>query len=342
MSLSDPRLPGYDDVLAARARIAADVLRTPMLRHPRLDAAVGGTVLVKPESLQRTGSFKLRGAANAIRRLDQAGRAAGVVTFSSGNHGQAVACAAASVGARATVFMPSDAPRIKMESTRGWGADVVEYDRYTDDRDALARAFVARTGAVLVPPYDHPDVIAGQGTLALELIEDAAAAGLTLDALLVCTGGGGLVGGCALAVEGASPGTRVFAVEPEDWDDTARSLASGRREGNAAGGSLLCDSLLSQMPGEITFVVNQPRLAGGLAVSDAEVMAAVGFAFLHLKLVVEPGGAVALAALLAGRFDAKGQVVGVVISGGNVDPGVFTIPKDYKQVPSPALTFPPK
>jgi threonine dehydratase len=222
------------------------------------------------------------------------------------------------------VFMPADAPGIKVESTRRWGAEVVHYDRLRDDRDALAAAFVARTGAVLIPPFDHPHVIAGQGTLALELIEDAAEAGLAIDEMLVCTGGGGLTAGCALALEGASPATRLFAVEPEGWDDTARSLTSGARQGNPPGGSLLCDALLSRMPGEITFALNQPRLAGALVVSDAEVMAAVAFAFSHLKLVAEPGGAVALAALLAGRLDARGKVVGVVISGGNVDPAVFS------------------
>jgi threonine dehydratase len=174
-----------------------------------------------------------------------------------------------------------------------------------------------------VPPYDHPDVIAGQGTAALELAEDAAAAGLTLDALLVCTGGGGLIGGCALAMSGASPGTKVVAVEPEGWDDTGRSLAEGHRVANAPGGSLLCDALLAPMPGELTFAVNQAHLAGATSVSDEAVLAAMAFAFTHLKLVVEPGGAVALAALLSGRYAAKGQVVGIVISGGNVDPAVF-------------------
>jgi threonine dehydratase len=210
-----------------------------------------------------------------------------------------------------------------MESTRRWGAEIVEYDRLNDDREALTRSHAERTGAVLVPPFDHPDVIAGQGTLALELVEDAGAAGLTMDALLVCTGGGGMIAGCALAVEGASPDTAVHAVEPQGWDDTARSLASGERVANAPGGSLLCDALLSKMPGEITFALNRPRLAGGLAVSDEEVLAAIAFAFSHLKLVVEPGGAVCLAALLAGKFDARGKVVGAVISGGNVDPAVF-------------------
>ena len=316
-------LPSFDDVAAASARLAGHVVRTPMLRHPLLDQMAGGTVLVKPEPLQRTGSFKLRGATNAILQLSPASRQAGVVAYSSGNHGQAVAAAASSVGARATVFMPADAPRIKADSTRRWGAEVITYNRQTDDRDALAATFSARTGAVLVPPFDHAQVIAGQGTLALELAEDARAAGLAMDAFLACTGGGGLTAGCALALEGASPATRIYAVEPEGSDDTARSLASGRRETNPPGGSHLCDALLSPVPGKMTFALNRPRLAGGLVVTDAEVLAAIAFAFLHLKLVVEPGGAVALAALLAGRLDAKGRVVGVVISGGNVDPAVF-------------------
>lgn len=316
-------LPTPDDVAAARARIADRVVRTPMLRHPLLDERAGGTVLLKPEPLQRTGSFKLRGATNAILQLPQAARRAGVVTHSSGNHGQAVACAASGLGVAATVFMPADAPAIKAEATRRWGATVIAYDRRTDDRETLSRAFAERTGAALIPPFDHPHVIAGQGTLAAELIEDARAAGLTMDALLVCTGGGGMIAGCALAVAGASPDTRVHAVEPEGWDDTARSLRAGARERNTMDGSPLCDALLAPLPGEITFAVNRERLAGGVTVSDAEVLDAMRFAFLHLKLVVEPGGAVALAALLSGRFRAEGRVVGAVLSGGNVDPAVF-------------------
>ena len=317
-------LPTYEDVLAARSRIAGRVVRTPMLRNPLLDERTGATVVIKPEPLQRTGSFKFRGATNATLKLTDAQRAAGLVTHSSGNHGQAVACAAASVGARATIFMPADAPAIKVESTRRWGAEIIPYDRVNDVREALSAAFVARTGASLVPPFDHPDVMAGQGTAALELAEDAASAGLTLDALLVCTGGGGLIGGCALAMSGASPGTKIVAVEPEGWDDTGRSLREGHRVSNPPGGSMLCDALLAPTPGELTFAVNQTHLAGGVAVSDADVLAAMAFAFTHLKLVVEPGGAVALAALLSGRYSAKGQVVGIVISGGNVDPAVFS------------------
>ena len=316
-------LPTYDDIAAAHARIAPHIVRTPMLRSPALDALTGGTILLKPEPLQRTGSFKLRGATNALRQLDPAARRAGVVTHSSGNHGQAVASAAAALDVAATVFMPADAPAIKRDSTARWGATIRAYDRLRDSREALSAGFAAETGATLIPPYDHPHVMAGQGTAALELAQDAAAAGLTMEALLVCTGGGGLVAGSALAMEGAAPATRVFCVEPEGWDDTTRSLAAGERVANAPGGSMLCDALLAPMPGELTFAVNRRRLAGGVVVQEADVLAAMRFAFAQLKLVVEPGGVVALAALLAGRFDARGKVVGAVISGGNVDPALF-------------------
>ena len=315
--------PTHDDVRQAAERLRGAVVRTPTLRNPLLDRLTGGAILLKAECLQRTGSFKLRGATNAALLLDEAQRRAGVVTHSSGNHGQALACAAASIGARATVFMPGDAPQVKVESTKRWGAEIIRFDRMTADRAGLAADHAARTGAALVPPFDHPHVIAGQGTLALELAEDAAAAGLTMDALLVCTGGGGMVAGCALAMQGASPGTRVYAVEPEGADDTVRSLASGRRESNAPGGSLLCDALLSATPGELTFPINRERLAGGVVVSDAQVLAAIRFAFTHLKLVVEPGGAVGLAAVLAGLVETRGRTVGVVLSGGNVDEAVF-------------------
>ena len=317
------QMPTYEDVQAARARIAPLVVRTPMLRNPWLDKITGGTILLKPEPLQRTGSFKLRGASNAILQLSESQRRNGVVTHSSGNHAQATAYAAASVGARATIFMPDDAPAIKVESTQRWGAEIRRYDRMKDDREGMTRAHAEASGATMVPPFDHPHVIAGQGTLALELVEDAREAGFTMDAMLACTGGGGLIAGCALAVEGASPDTRLYAVEPEGWDDTGRSLVSGNRETNIPGGSTLCDALLAHSPGKLTFAVNRPRLAGGLAVTDAEVLAAIKFAFAHLKLVVEPGGAVCLAALLAGKFDAKGKVVGLVLSGGNIDPDVF-------------------
>ncbi|WP_370690778.1 threonine/serine dehydratase [Falsiroseomonas sp.] len=316
-------LPTHADVRAAAARIAPHIIHTPMLRHALLDTLTGGTILVKPEPLQRTGSFKLRGATNAALLMPETAREGGVVTHSSGNHGQATACAAAMLGMRALVAMPQDAPSIKVESTRRWGAEITFFDRRTTDREALAERLAAERGATLLPPFDHPDIIAGQGSLALELFADAAAAGLTLDALAVCTGGGGLIAGCALAAEGASPATRIWAVEPEGWDDTRLSLEAGERIANDGAGETLCDALLSMRPGALTFAVNQPRLAGAVVVTPAEVFAAMRFAFEHLKIVAEPGGAVALAAVLAGKIEARGRTVGVVVSGGNVDPAVF-------------------
>lgn len=314
----------FADVQAAAARLAGQVVRTPLLRHRVLDEAVGGTVLVKPEPLQRTGSFKLRGATNAALLLDPGARRAGVVTHSSGNHGQAVAAAAHLLGMPALVAMPADAPAIKREATRRWGAEILPFDRHATDREALAERLAAERGATLIPPFDHPHVIAGQGTVALELVEDARAAGLPpLDALVVCTGGGGLVAGCALAMEALAPGAAVWAVEPEGWDDTKRSLDAGERLANDGSGPGLCDALLSRRPGALTFPINHRLLAGAAVVTETEVLRAMRFAFEHLKLVVEPGGAVALAAVLAGRLEARGRTVGVVLSGGNVDPAVF-------------------
>jgi threonine dehydratase len=309
-----------DDVRAAAARLSGRIRRTPLLTHPLLDAATGGRVVVKPEPLQITGSFKLRGALNAILRLSPAERARGIVAYSSGNHGQAVAAACAMLGARALVAMPTDAPAIKRAATERWGAAIHPFDRATTDREALGPRLAAAHGAVLIPPYDHPDVIAGQGTAALELLEDA---GEEIGLLAACTGGGGLVAGSALAVAAAGSQARVFAVEPEGWDDTARSLAAGTRVANDGTGEGFCDSLLSMRPGALTFPINQARLAGAAVVTRAEVEAAMRFAFQHLKLVVEPGGAVALAALLAGRLPAGGQTTGIILSGGNADPALF-------------------
>jgi threonine dehydratase len=316
-------LPSFDDVRAAAERLSGRILRTPLLRHPLLDETAGATVIVKPETLQRTGSFKLRGATNAALLLDAAARRGGIVTHSSGNHGQACAAAAHMLGMKATIAMPTDAPAIKVAATKRWGAEVVAFDRHSVDRDALAETLAAERGATIIPPFDHPHVIAGQGTVALELIEDAAALGLTPDAVAICTGGGGLTAGCVLALEALAPKAEVWAVEPEGWDDTKRSLDAGRRLPNTVTGSNLCDSLLSKQPGALTFAINHRHLAGAAVVTEAEVFAAMRFAFEHLKLVVEPGGAVALAAVLAGKVAARGGVVALVLSGGNVDPGVF-------------------
>jgi threonine dehydratase len=317
-------LPTFQDSIAARMRCGDRVRHTPLLRSPVLDRAIGGTVLLKADSLQHTGSFKLRGAMNAVLSLVENGHTGGIVAFSSGNHAQATAYAAAAAGLPATIFMPADAPAIKTRATKSWGATVVPFDRVADDREALARAEAERTGAALVPPYDDPRIIAGQGTCGLELAEDAAAMGLAPDAVLVPASGGGLAAGCALAMEEMGPqGCAVYVVEPDGRDDHRRSLISGERQANGPGGSVLCDGLMSSAPGELTFAINRRRLAGGLVVTDDAVLRAMSFAFLHLKLVLEPSGAVGLAALLSGVFDGRDRVTAVVLSGGNVDPETF-------------------
>lgn len=325
---SAPSLPTPADVIAAGERLAGVAIRTPLLRNPALDAAVGCQVVLKPETLQIGGSFKFRGAANRLLQLTAEERAAGVVAWSSGNHAQGVAAAANMLGVRARIVMPADAPAIKLERTRALGAEIITYDRYREDREQIARELAAREGGVIVPSYDDPAVIAGQGTVGLELCADVQAVGQTLDAVLVCCGGGGLTAGIALALEQLSPETALYAVEPEGYDDHARSLAAGHRVAADTSQPSLCDALLAPTPGKLTFAINASRLAGVLVVSEADVRAAVRFAFAHLKLVVEPGGAVALAALLAGKLDVpggrgSGQRVGVVLSGGNVDPTVF-------------------
>lgn len=316
-------LPSGQDVMAAAARLAGYAVRTPLLNFEALDKAVGARVFVKPEVLQRTGSFKFRGAYNRIAQIGPDIRRNGVVAWSSGNHAQGVAAAAALFDMPARIVMPADAPAIKLERTRALGAEVVTYDRRREDREAIGRALAVKHGATIVPPYDDPHIIAGQGTVGLEIAEDAARLGVTLDALYVPASGGGLVAGAALAFGDASPDTKIYAVEPIGFDDHGRSLVSGKREKNATADGSICDALMAPMPGELTFAINATRLAGGIAVSDAEAMAAMRFAFVEMKLVVEPGGAVALAALLSGKAEVQGQMVGLVLSGGNVDPEFF-------------------
>ncbi len=315
--------PSFDDVRAAAQRLKGRIRRTPMLRHRALDAAAGGVVLVKPEPLQVTGSFKLRGATNAALLLPPEARARGIVTHSSGNHGQAIAAACHALGMPALIAMPEDAPRVKVEATRAWGAEIHFFDRHGVDRDALAADLARQRGATHIPPFDHLDVIAGQGTAILELLEDALTEGFKPDQLAICTGGGGLLAGSALSTRALAPQARLYAVEPEGWDDYGQSLRAGHRIANDGLGSGLCDSLLSKQPGQITFAVNAPRVTDGLVVTPEEVFAAMRFAFTHLKLVVEPGGAVALAAVLAGKLATRDAVTGIILSGGNVDAGVF-------------------
>jgi threonine dehydratase len=313
------RLPGFPDVREAATRIAGHARRTPLLAATPLDERTGGRILLKLETLQHTGSFKFRGAYNRLARLDPAQRAAGVVAFSSGNHAQGVAAAARLLGIRATIVMPADAPRVKLDNTRALGAEVVTYDRLHESREAIAARLAEGRGAVLVPSFDDPDIIAGQGTVGLELAEQAAELGVVLDDVVVCTSGGGLVAGTALALHALSPATRVWTAEPEGHDDHRRSLAAGRRVANAPGTRSFCDALLAPEPGRLTFEINRRLVAGGLAVSDDEVRTAIACAVRTLKLVVEPGGAVALAAVLSGRLETWGRTVAVVLSGGNVD-----------------------
>ena len=313
------RLPSYEGVLDAARQIEGVAVRTPLLESPALNAVVGGRVLMKAETLQRAGAFKFRGAYNRISRLNAEERRRGVVAFSSGNHAQGVAAAAALAGTPAIIVMPSDSPRVKVEGVIGFGGEVRTYDRWTESREAIGAAIAAERGAILVPPFDDPFVIEGQGTTALEMLDQADA---PFDQLLCGASGGGLLAGINLVLAERSPDTQVFVVEPEAFDDTARSLAAGERVGHPQGPPSICDALMAPMPGELTWPINR-RLAGALTVSDAEAAEAMRFAFRHLKLVIEPGGAVSLAALLSGKAKARDRVTGIVLSGGNVDPALY-------------------
>jgi len=316
--------PTFNDVLAARDRLSGQAVMTPLLRVAELDRRTGGTILVKPENLQVAGAFKFRGAYNRLVQLDADARSRGVVAWSSGNHAQGVAAAGMRLGIRTTIVMPADAPAIKVENTRRMGAEVVFYDRYKDNRELIGRQLSEQSGATIVPPYEDPHIIAGQGTVGLEMAAQAKDLhGAKLDAVLVPCGGGGLIGGCALALAGTSPGTKVYCVEPEGYDDTTRSLASGTRQQSIKGAPSLCDALMAPTPGELTFQINRRLLAGGFAVSDEMVLAAMLFAWRELKLVIEPGGAVALAAVLHGAIDCTGKTIGIVLSGGNVDAELY-------------------
>lgn len=308
-----------DDIHAAAGRLKGITVRTPLLRSAEIDARIGGTLLIKPECLQRTGSFKLRGAYNLMSQLSPDDANRGVVAWSSGNHAQGVAAAGSMLGIETTIVMPEDAPSAKIENTRALGGNTVLYDRYTGDREQIARALAAETGAALVPSYEHADIIAGQGTMGLELMEQAAELGRIPDQVLICCGGGGLSSGSAIAIRAASNTTDVFLVEPEDFDDTRRSLQAGERLGNDPNARSICDALLSPTPGEMTFEINRNLCRGAVTVSDAEVRQAMRVAFRVLKLVVEPGGAVALAAVLANKVELRDRTTAIVLSGGNVD-----------------------
>ena len=320
--MSSASVPGIADIRHAAQRLAGLAVRTPIVESQALNERLGGRVLFKPEVLQRTGSFKFRGAYNKISGLSEAERARGIIAFSSGNHAQGVAASAALFGARAVIAMPADAPRAKVGNVLRMGAEVVPFDRSRDRREDVVQPYIDR-GMVLVPPFDDPAIIAGQGTVGLELMQQAAELRVSLDAVVVPCGGGGLISGVSLAVKDASPGTAVWGAEPEHFDDTRRSLEAGRRVANEPGHNSSCDALMTSEPGLITFEINQRNLAGVIAVSEEAVAAAMRDAMAHLKLVVEPGGSVALAALSSGRIDLKGKCVAVVLSGGNVDFDVY-------------------
>jgi threonine dehydratase len=318
MSNDDGTLPGIADVRRAAGRIAGHAVRTPLLSSPFLDELAGGRVLLKCENLQRTGSFKFRGAYNAIAALDRQTRSRGVVAVSSGNHAQGVAEAARLFGVRATIVMPADAPAIKRARTERSGGRIVAYSRGGDDREAIAAGVIAAEGGTLIHPFNDAEVIAGQGTIGLEVAEDCAALGIAPDALVIPCGGGGLSSGVGLALRDKFPDLAVTLVEPAGFDDYARSLATGTIVPNATTSGSVCDALLAPSPGRIGFAINRANGVSAVSVADDEALATVAFAFRELKLVVEPGGAVGLAALLAGKVQFDGTAV-VVLSGGNID-----------------------
>jgi threonine dehydratase len=310
----------FGDIVEAADALEGVAVKTPLLTNPALDERVGGRVLIKPECLQRSGSFKFRGAYNCLRQLDPDVRARGVVACSSGNHAQGIASSAKIFGMPATIVMPSDAPQVKLQRTRGYGATVITYDRATEDRDKIAAEICAETGATFVHPYNDPAVIAGQGTVGLEMAAQAKDLGVRLDDVLACTGGGGLSSGIALALANTSAETVFHTVEPQFFDDYKRSLEAGELLSNPAKSGSICDALLSESPGEIGFSILRQFAGEGFTVTDEQVLDAVAFAFSELKLVVEPGGAAALAALLSGKLDLRERTVGVVLTGGNIDP----------------------
>ena len=316
-------LPSIADIHAAAETIKPYAVRPPLITSPVLDELTGGRVFLKAENLQRTGSFKFRGGFNAVNNLPESAHAGGVYACSSGNHAQGVADAAALHGMAATIVMPSDAPEMKKERTKRLGARVVEYDRYSEDRDAIAANLAAQTGGSIIHPYETFHVIAGQGTAGLEAASDIAAMGHRIERVLVCAGGGGLMAGILLAVRDTFPEALIHPVEPEGHDDQRRSHAQGHRVGGNQGGPSICDAIVTPMPGAASFAICKGQLEKGLCVSDEEALAAVAFAWRELKLVVEPGGAVTLAALLTGKVDVTGETVVATLSGGNIDPDMM-------------------
>lgn len=318
------RAASPDGVAQARRRLDGAAALTPLLESAALNERLGGRIFLKAEPLQIGGSFKFRGAFNLMARLSPQERARGVLAWSSGNHAQGVALAAKAFGAKAVIVMPQDAPRMKAALVRRAGADIVPYDRYKEDREEIGLRLCEKHGYALAPSYDHPDIIEGQGTLTAETVEQASERGAVLDAFVYCCGGGGLAGGGALALEAMSPATRIFLAEPEGYDEFQASIAAGEPREADVSKRTLCDAIATPHPGALTFPILKDRVEGGASVSDDDALRAMAFAFAHLKVVLEPGGAVALAAALKGAIDVKNRNVALTLSGGNVDPEIFS------------------
>ena len=317
-------VPTPADVIAAGDRLRGRVRHTPLLESAALNARIGGRVLIKPESLQLTGAFKVRGAFNRLLVMNGSEQASGIVAWSAGNHAQALAFVGKQLGIAATIVMPSDAPKAKIIGTKRFGAKIVFYDRRTEDREAIGRAIAAENGAIIVPPYEDKYVIAGGGTAALELLDDTAALDIRLDRIIVCVGGGGLIAGCGLAAQACGSEAHIVAAEPVHFDDTRKSLIAGFRVANDLSQNSIADALLTATPGEMTFALNQKLVRTAYAVNDDDIRAAMTTAFEDFRLVTEPGGVASLAALLANANDFSGMNTGVIITGGNVDPSLFS------------------
>ncbi|MFZ5618707.1 MAG: threonine ammonia-lyase [Pseudomonadota bacterium] len=310
-------------IRAAAKRIESAVVRTPLLENEWLNERAGGRVLMKAETLQHGGSFKFRGAFNRLALLTDEERRRGVLAWSSGNHAQGVARAARLFGAPATILMPQDAPALKVAQVRAYGGEIVFFDRYTEDREAIGRAIAAERGLALAPSYDHVDIIEGQGSLALEAVEQARAVGATFDAFIVCCGGGGMTSGCATILEEVSPSTEVLIAEPAGFDETWTSIRAGKKLRADVARKTICDALATPTPGDITFEIMRRLVRGGLTLTDDEVAETIAWAFKYLKLVIEPGGAVALAAVCHRKIETNGRTIGLTLSGGNIDPSLF-------------------
>lgn len=323
MSVNLDILPDYRDVEAAARRLDGVAVKTPLLNSEALDARIGGRLFVKAECLQRTGSFKFRGAYNRICQLDGAEKSRGVLAYSSGNHAQGVAAAAKLTGTHAKILMPKDAPSAKVEGVRFWGGEVVFFDRATENREEIGARIAADEGRILVPPYEDAQIIAGQGTAGREAMLELGERGEFPDLIICCAGGGGVVAGVGLAAKAIHAGTDVWAAEPQGFDDLKHSLETGERRANARLTGSICDAIITPVHGELTWKLNARQLSGVAAVSDEEALDAMMLAWRHLKIVIEPGGAVALAAALTGKVDTKGKTICAIATGGNVDPAVF-------------------